>query len=373
MSVNGYEEEKKRLSEIYNESEKLFVTDKNVSIPNDISNLVDAVVKKSEQNKAILAVTVTSLLKKITTPSQDIRYHQSGMVGGYSGRTLDTEVVTPFLKEKNLPHMSSSGWLTRSLEQAVPYDLNYTGSMKPKSLKKAFLSLLNGIQVEGWDPTEILKYVFLELIRQRNVNTTLELAKPRDKTIDWIVKTLMDHFNGNYGSSGASRLPVLAIFAAYKQFMEEVRRYDGKTLAELKPHNSPDTRSGDVGDIQVLNENGSVFEAVEVKHNIKITVDLLETAYNKFRTQQVDRYYLLTTKHNDPIDFDGISKKIIEIKSNHGCQVIVNGVESSMKYYLRLLSNTNQFISNYVDLVKNDSSVKYDHRMKWNEIVSRRN
>ncbi len=371
MPLNGYEKERSLLLETYSSAYEMYRNGNNLTLPQEITVSVDLIIEKSEDNRGLLAVTVTSLLKKIADPAQDVRYHQSGMHAGYSGRTLDTEVVTPFLRSENLPHMAESGWLTRSLEHPVPYDLNYTGSIRPKTLKTAFLSLLDGVQEKGWDAGDILKYTFVELIKQREVHNSLQLSKPRDKTIDWIVKSLMDHFNEDYSAPGASRLPVLAIYAAYQQFIAEVKRYRGKKLAPLKSHNSPDTMAGDVGDIQVLNEDDSVFEGIEVKHNIKITADLVETSYNKFRSQQVDRYYLLTTKNDDPIDFSEVSKRVIEIKSNHGCQVIVNGVESSMKYYLRLLSNTNEFISNYVNLVSKDESIKYEHRKKWNDIASR--
>ncbi|MEM0135888.1 MAG: hypothetical protein QXU18_11820 [Thermoplasmatales archaeon] len=359
------------LFEVYSSANEEYANINYLPVTDEIKESINIIVKKSEDNRGLLTVTITSLLKKIADPAQDVRFHQSGMPGGYSGRTLDTEVVTPFLKGEDLPHMSESGWLTRSLEHPVPYDFNYTGSIKPDNLKKAFLSILNGVQERQWDAYSILKCIFIGLIKQREMHNSLQLSKPRDKTIDWIVDALMNHFNAAYNAPGASRLPVLAIYAAYQQFMSEVKRYRGKKLAQLKSHNSPDTMAGDVGDIQVLNEDGSVFEGVEVKHNIKITADLVETSYNKFRSQQVDRYYLLTTKIDDPIDFSEVTRKVIEIKNNHGCQVIVNGVESSMKYYLRLLSNTNEFISNYVNLVSADNSIKYEHRKKWNVIASR--
>jgi DNA (cytosine-5)-methyltransferase 1 len=49
------------------------------------------------------------------------------MVGGFSGRRIDTQYITPTLKELGLPAMAESGWLTRSLEQPYPYTLDYNG------------------------------------------------------------------------------------------------------------------------------------------------------------------------------------------------------------------------------------------------------
>lgn len=58
------------------------------------------VAENAEIQKAVLGVTLTSLVYKVYDPEQDIRKHQDGMKDGYSGRTFDTKYVTPFLKSK---------------------------------------------------------------------------------------------------------------------------------------------------------------------------------------------------------------------------------------------------------------------------------
>jgi len=50
--------------------------------------------------------------------------------------------------------------------------------------------------------------------------------------------------------------------------------------------------------------------------------------------------------------------------------VIVNGVYDTLKYYLRLLKDTSEFISNYVELLKVDGSIKFLHKKKWNDFVA---
>ncbi|MBI3601138.1 MAG: DNA cytosine methyltransferase, partial [Nitrospinae bacterium] len=80
-------------------------------------------------------------------------------------------------------------------------------------------------------------------------------------------------------------------------------------------------------------------------------------------------YYLLSTAEEDS-DIDSINKEILRISKIHGCQVIINGIYPSLKYYLRLLHNTYDFINNYVENLKKDTAIKYEHRLKWNEIVS---
>src|SRR5690606_5614819 len=102
--------------------------------------------KRSESAKAVLTVVITSLTYKIQNPEQDIRNHQTSIENGYSGRTFDTKYITPFLKKVKFPAMTESGWLTRSLEQKVPYDFNFSGAIRPDYLKTAFLNTVDFIQ-----------------------------------------------------------------------------------------------------------------------------------------------------------------------------------------------------------------------------------
>ena len=181
---------------------------------------------------------------------------------------------------------------------------------------------------------------------------------------------LEKHFTAKYSCAGASRLPTLAIYAAYQYMMREVARYEGKILCPLESHNSADTQSGRIGDIDVNNENGSAFEGVEVKHEIVITRQLIIDAYEKFKVHNTDRYYLLTTANMDTADWENIEEEIRRIKQIHGCQVIVNGVYATLKYYLRLIKDPAEFIDAYVELMKNDDTIKFQHKVEWNNLVS---
>ena len=49
---------------------------------------------------------------------------------------------------------------------------------------------------------------------------------------------------------------------------------------------------------------------------------------------------------------------IFEIKKDHGCQLIVNGLLPTLKYYLRLISNPKTFFNTYIKLVENDKELK---------------
>jgi DNA (cytosine-5)-methyltransferase 1 len=142
----------------------------------------------------------------------------------------------------------------------------------------------------------------------------------------------------------------------------------------IESHTSADSRSGKIGDIDIIDENDRAFEAVEVKHGIVITLQLVQDAYSKFKTAPVNRYYILSTaNYPDKVEWDKIQDEIQKIKNVHGCQLIVNGIMPSLKYYLRLLNNTFEFVNNYVTLIENDTALKFEHKENWNRLISEMN
>lgn len=330
---------------------------------------LDIILQYSESAKGVLTVFITSLVYKKFNPEQDIRNHQEGIAGGYSGRTFDTRYITPFLKSCKFPAMAESGWLTRSLEQKVPYNADYTGAISPAKLKTAFLFLLENLQNNG-NCLAYLSYVLQGLVIKRN-SQQIDLAKPAALPINSILNLLAAHFNSSYAADGASRLPVLAFYAIYQCLLKETKRFEGKKLLPLESHTSADVRSGRIGDIELLDEQSRVFEAVEVKHGIAISLQLVLDAHAKFQTTAVKRYYILSTaEYPKGKAWDDIEAEIQRIKNTHGCQLIVNGIMPTLKYYLRLLDDTFEFVECYVNLLENDAALKFEHKAKWNYLIS---
>ena len=342
---------------------------------------VNAIIEKAESFRAVLTVLITSLVKKIQTPTQDVRYHQKELPNGYSGRGLDTEHITPFMKEKFRRFaMAESGWLTRSLEQPYSYTLDYEGKIRNKTVKNAFLQILNDIEENKADPKKYLQAIFFDLITsmkesQISFGFLKEAQHTETVTIEKIVDLLSRHFSHDYGVAGASRLPVLAVYSAYEMLME-IQRYEGKTLSPLKSHTTADTKSRGIraiGDIEVLDEN-NFFEGVEIKHNIPISLGLVEDAYQKFAQTPVSRYYLLTTAEPNVEDVDSVNDLVSEIHRQHGCEVIVNGILPSLKYYLRLLRSPQLFLEVYSRNLQLDfqqkAEIKETHLRYWEALLN---
>ena len=291
----------------------------------------------------------------------------SGQNNYFSGRTISEQIVAPWLKNQDFV-TSNSGWQTRTFERPRPYTLDYPENIQ--AIKDEFLQILDKVQSgEVTLAKKALEYLIFNQIAFRE-SQKIQLTIPSINSIQTIISFFEKHFFASYSRTGASRLPVLAIYAVYSCVMAEIERYQGYNLDALQRHEAADERTGAIGDIQIFDGEAKIFEAFEIKHEVTINKEIIRTAYDKFRSYpSLQRYYILTTAAicggQDPDSLDIIQR----IRNSHGAEVIVNGVLPTIKYFLRLLKNTSSIFPVYVDLLAKDRSVSYEHRQKWNEVV----
>ncbi len=230
------------------------------------------IAQKCFQQKGVYTVLITLLVHKTLYPAQDIRYHQSNMEGGFSGRTIDTQHITPTLKELGLPAMAESGWLTRSLEQPYPYTVDYNGKISDKVVKKAFLQVIDYVQSKP-DKAEIILRFLLHQVRkgtERSKVIITRLSNADKLDINTILSCLDEHFEFSYKTSGASKLPVLAFYTIYQLLILKVERYKLCSLKQLGSHTASDLTSKSAGDIEIFDKNKSLIEAIEIKHGKRL-------------------------------------------------------------------------------------------------------
>ena len=87
----------------------------------------------------------------------------------------------------------------------------------------------------------------------------------------------------------------------------------------------------------------------------------------------VQRYYLLTTSEPNVEESEKVNELVSSIHKQHGCEVIVNGILPSIKYYLRMLSKPELFIDNYSNNLESDynqnTNIKEIHLRYWNDLL----
>lgn len=329
---------------------------------------IEILAQNSFNQKGVFTVFVTLSIYKIVYSKQDIRKHQTQIEGGFSGRSMDTKYITPTLKKLGLPSMAESGWLTRSLEQPYAYTLDYEGKISNKSVKKSFLHLVHTMEIDKINPKYILVELFkliLEIQKSNKIMMTPLLA-PEKLTINKTIFLLEKQFAYDYKTSYGSKLPVLAFYAMYQILIREVSRYSLCELKELGSHTASDRSSKSAGDIEIFKEE-KLFEAIEIKLDKSIDTNILRIAKEKIVRFNPQRYYILS--NHGAVEGDEVNKIIEDVKQEHGCQIIVNGVLATLKYYMRLIDNMEEFYILYSDLVATDTELKTVHKQVWNELT----
>ena len=347
--------------------------------PTNTRENIDLFLDKIETDKSLVQVIITSILKKIITPEQDIRVHMAKLENGYSARVLDTQVTTPFFK-KYFPKYANkeTAFLTKATRAEIIWTLEEGKKMpfRSKILVEPFLNLMDAIQNQNLKLDNWLVYIFAKLIiltkeNQVVFDETIETADFSDVlNINTVIGMLEQHFSTKL----SSRLPVIAIHAAYQQLFQTIKKYDDKILRPLNVHTSSDKHG--FGDVEIWNKNDTPFEMIEVKHNVPIDRNLIFDVVKKSENTTSERYYVLTTYRNSFLNAEEeafINKFILKIKKERNIEVIANGIVNSLKYYLRFIDDYHQFLKTYTETLvadaQNSTEVKEFHVKAWQEIL----
>lgn len=335
-----------------------------------LRHALDDLSAKSERASTGFTNIMTGVAIKAANPHIDVRYHQvqiqhkTKRPAGFNFRGVSEKTIYPWLS-KNEFNGAKSGWQTRTFERPKPYLLQYDENIG--DIKDSFLAIYDELEEHKGNAQDALKFLIFKQIELRALKD-IKIAAPKAADISLIMSMLQQHFFGSYKGKGASRLPVLAFYAIYSVLVRELRRFDGKQLRPLQEHSAADAQTGAVGDIEVVNSDNEVFEALEIKHGIPITAGLLDDVKRKLMDKKVDRYYVLTT--HDDCRPTGLQDDLRQIQERLGCQVILNGVVPSLLYYLRLLADPSSFFPEYAKLLKSDKAISFEHREAWNKIAT---
>ncbi|WP_456111827.1 hypothetical protein [Roseburia inulinivorans] len=368
--------EKEKLTEILSECYEAAELE---SKKDDISDLIatigesdsKVIIELANTKHACRGAAITLAIYKILHPEQDIRSHKAEYDNGFSARGVDHNVTVPFLIQKGLPYNVDTHWLSQTLSYSQPYTPDVILKTVPKKAGSDFIITANLIQ--DADSTERVKkittLILEKMIEERNKGN-IPLTKPKNLSIDQIMEILHKQFSASY-EKNAPRLPQIAVYAIYKCLMNDVDRYSGFELKPLERMKTANRKSGTVGDIDLW-ENGRPIEAVEIKYEIAVGISHVSEAIQKVQTESVERYFILSTAKPDFDEWDDVQNLISDFRKSNGCEIIVNGVYETIKYYLRLLKSTNEFINAYTDLLAVDEDINYEHKVAWNAICAER-
>jgi len=344
-----------------------------------IVETVDILIDKIDSNKSLLSALVTSLVKKVINPEQDVRLHRVDFENGYSAHSLDTSVTAPFFKQ-HFPKYANkeSSFLTLATRERIKWTLEegQTLKIRNKAVKNSYLLIFDAIENQKVEPETCLVYIFFKLFQlskqhKQIFDETIESADFSDIiNINSVIKMLEQHFETKL----SSRLPVIAVYSIYQELFNVFKPYENKKLRLLNVHTSSDKHG--YGDVEIWNSDNSPFEMVEIKHNIPIDRNLIFDIVKKSEKTTIERYYILTTCKDNFLSKDEeefINKFILKIKKDTGLEIIANGIINSIKYYLRFITDYKHFIQTYtLNLIadsQNSTEIQEFHVEKWKNIL----
>lgn len=308
------------------------------------------------KDDAYLEGTITSIVAKITHPDWDTRYHQTQIGGLCSLRNFDKKVVLPWMRTKQLIRRKSVYALTRSLEKAEPFTLDYSAKSKNQCLMKAFLQCVDflngGSEPSAWH--HMLAYI-LHTLKKRVLNTNnLHITPtPNECSLHDVFKlcTFISTL-----TSGASKLPVLLVHTCLS--LCGPYEWPGESLYPLNSHTAADSKTRSICDIVY----GRVLIA-EIKHRIPVDEALLSEFERNTLSVSHSQKYILTTH----------AKTEFQITSNNTV------IDTIGRFVVTMLQRTQfndtdvckRFVDAFYDTMIRDSEVCIDIKTLMIEYLQR--
>jgi len=255
---------------------------------------VRAITASFDKSKAPLKAVIASIASKLVYPDWDTRKHQTQIGGDHSLRSIDSNIVCPYLYEKGYYPTATPFALTRSFEKAEEFNSTYTGNISPPICKTAFLNIVHVINTT---PNPALCKAILAFCLQ-----FLKQRKEKIADLRAAIVTINPAVNLNKiqilltrifaaATTGISAVPPIAMHTAC--VLVQPYMWPGCTINPLNSHTAADGHTNAHGDVDGCLANGTPFLAVEVKHNIPINPTLIATFEAK--SVNIPLRYMITT------------------------------------------------------------------------------
>ena len=256
-------------------------------------------------NRAGARLLMACMLAKIDRPQVDPREPYTEIKGdaSFSGRTYDEQYITHFINRKKLPCNHTTAFLTpalRNIDAPLTKDVNIIG--RPVQVYRDTIQILddvaNGIVTAEdvlADTIRLLCIVRNE--KSRRTETLLAGIEASKDSLPLSSEEIVSLIEQHLACRNSSRLPVLAVAAAYKA----VEIKTGETVKALLSHNAADEQTGALGDVEVcLASEDNVVTSYEMKQK-RVTTDDIDRAVTKIasHTPRVHNYVFITTESID--------------------------------------------------------------------------
>lgn len=278
--ANGY------LQDVMNELPTVDYGDLSNENKSLLKNLVDGIT--SEVGRALVGVAFLQLTIKSITPEQSIRLHKGATrrgsfswTDGISMRTIDSNYITPFLREQGLLNVNKFGvFMTRSLAENYPYSKLYKAEMRGPF--KEWIDIVDAIENESMPAKLGLYYLMAQLKNKSDTfnemsDRAIKLAREfSDKSFDNIARLMKEFFNDTDYSARAFEV----VIHGFMQALSESNLLGDLELVPMSQMRSANKKHGNIGDVE-LKEGRVIVESWDAKYGKPYLRDELEELRDK--------------------------------------------------------------------------------------------
>lgn len=283
----------------------------------------------------------------------------------FSGRDYDESYVGPFATKYDLPVNGTTAFLTpafRNRNITLTRKVDLVG--RPPALYAAFLQTLDDIYQGKISAQQVLQESIRQLVLEKNENSAkigalLEnrkrILEKRELAAEAIVSLVAHHIS----LSGASRLPVLVVAAAYRTAEKNL----GEHLLPLQAHNAADKQTRALGDLQItLVDDTNVVTVYEMKTRPVTVADIDAILIKIHEHQNIDNYIVIATEFIEQNIKDYAAKQYVH---TGGIEIVVLDCLGFLRHFLHLFYRLRtDFLDTYESLVLQESPSAVGQNLK---------
>ena len=148
---------------------------------------------------------------------------------------------------------------------------------------------------------------------------------------------------------------MLLAYSLYSLLMD-CDRYKTKFLLPLPLHDPEGIghRYEGVGDFAISDEDGKLYECIEIASSASISPSSVAEAYARIKTYSPRRFCLLTLGEIDPLDMAGWKETTASLSQRYGCEIIVDSLMETVSSGLRFLAEPSKLLAAYSQALQED-------------------
>ena len=249
-----------------------------------LRNAFDAVFESNTQSYR--EVLLGCALVHITNPEVNVRlpYVKQG-ADSFNGRTLDEQVINPFLMSKQIP--CSKGPYLATFRRNVKLDLSTREGLRDKTGYDAMLEILSAIEVSRGSESIAILYCLLQKFIELREQADIQLVSVVRLSVEQyrhFLDTLLHNQSGGL-------IPMLITEAIFSTLNEQ---YNCGWAIARQGINAADGATGAAGDVTIT-KDGELVKAIEVTERPIGETRVVTTFNTKISTANVRDYLFVYT------------------------------------------------------------------------------